>query len=196
MPSCAPADPLMHRHADAKRFDLLMLRLQLALLRSEASFPAMRDQVREMAGVLQEKSNIPMVQEQLPLIQEIQTDEFWQDVTVVLLELVRKRLRALIKLIERTRRTVVFADFEDELGPESMIALPGFGSGAEFERFRAKARSFLQAHEDHLSVVKLRLNEPLTPNDLDDLEELLIEAGRRMRRWAGRWPTSGSTLRR
>ncbi len=173
-----------------------MLRLQLALLRSEASFPAMRDQVREMAGVLQEKSNIPMVQEQLPLIQEIQTDEFWQDVTVVLLERVRKRLRALVKLIERTRRTVVFADFEDELGPESVIALPGFGAGAEFERFRVNARSFLKAHEDDLSVLKLRLNEPLTPNDLDDLEELLIEAGRRMRRWAGRWPTSGSTLRR
>lgn len=49
--------------------------------------------------------------------------------------------------------------------------------GTEFERFRAKARAFLRAHEDRLALQKLRRNQPLTPTDLQELERLLQEAG-------------------
>ena len=63
---------------EAKRFDLLILNLQLAVLRSDHSFERLRDQVKSIAGLLEEKSSIPMVQQQLSLIQEIQTDEWWQ----------------------------------------------------------------------------------------------------------------------
>ena len=50
---------------DAKRFDLLMLRLQLTLLRSEPGFERLREQVKAIAGVLEEKSAIPMVRDQI-----------------------------------------------------------------------------------------------------------------------------------
>src|SRR5204862_6127007 len=36
---------------EAKRFDLLMLRLQLAVLRTEPSFERLRDQVKQIAGL-------------------------------------------------------------------------------------------------------------------------------------------------
>src|SRR5204862_3025722 len=75
---------------DAKRFDLLMLRLQLTLLRSEPGFERLREQVKAIAGVLEEKSAIPMVRDQMPLIQEIQTDEYWQDITAPILDVARK----------------------------------------------------------------------------------------------------------
>ena len=45
-------------------------------------FARLRDQVKEIAGLLEEKATIPMVREQMPLIQDVQTDEWWQDVTV------------------------------------------------------------------------------------------------------------------
>ena len=38
---------------------------------------------------------------ELELILELQTDEYWQDVTAAMLETVRRRLRDLVKLIER-----------------------------------------------------------------------------------------------
>lgn len=136
---------------DAKRFDLLMLRLQLTLLRSEPGFERLRDQVKAIAGVLEEKSAIPMVRDQMALIQEIQTDEYWQDVTAPLLDVARKRLRALLKLIEKSARKIVYTDFEDEMGGEIPVALPGFGTGADFERFRIKARVFLREHESHVA---------------------------------------------
>lgn len=70
-----------------------MLNLQLAVLRIEPSFDRLQRQVRQIAGLLEAKANIPMVREQLELIHDIQQDEWWQDVTAPMLDTVRKRLR-------------------------------------------------------------------------------------------------------
>jgi type I restriction enzyme, R subunit len=162
---------------EAKRFDLLLLNLQLALLRAEPAFQRLRDQVKALAGALEEQAAIPRVQEQLELIEEIQADEWWQDVTVPMLERVRRRLRDLVKLIERRRRAPIFTDFEDQMGNESEVGLPGFGAADGFERFRAKVRAFLKEHEDHITIHKLRMNRALTPSDLDELERMLTASG-------------------
>ena len=162
---------------EAKRFDMLILNLQLALLRSEPAFIRLRDQVKAIAGLLEEKSAIPMVREQMPLIQDVQKDEWWQDVTTPMLEAVRRRLRSLVQLIEKAQRKPIFTDFEDEMGPETGVELPGFGTTADFEKFRAKARAFLRAHHDHLAIQKLRMNLALTASDLRELERMLGEVG-------------------
>ena len=162
---------------EAKRFDLLMLNLQLAQLRAEPGFARLRDQVKAIAGLLEEKASIPMVQVQRALIQDLQTDEWWQDVTVPMLDQARKRLRLLVKLIEKQARKPIYTNFEDELGEEKHFDLPGFAAPDNYERFRVKARQFLKAHEDHIAIHKLRSNEPLTRTDLAELERILIESG-------------------
>jgi type I restriction enzyme R subunit len=162
---------------EAKRFDLLLLNLQLAVLRAESSFKRLKDQVMAIAGLLEEKSSIPMVKEQMPLIQEIQTDEWWQDVTTPMLENVRRRLRALVKFIEKAQRKPIYTDFEDELGTEAKVELPGFAVADAYEKFRAKARAFLQAHQKEFAIYKLRVNAPLMPGDLEDLERILAANG-------------------
>jgi len=162
---------------EAKRFDLLILNLQLAVLRAEPRFKRLRKQVEAIAGLLEEQASIPMVREQLALIMEVQTDEWWQDVTTPMLENVRRRLRSLVKLIEKRKRQPVYSDFEDRMGAATAVALPGFGSADGFERFRAKARQFLKEHEDLAAVRKLRMNEPLALADLAELERVLVESG-------------------
>jgi type I restriction enzyme, R subunit len=162
---------------DAKQFDLLMLRLQLALLNSDKSFKRMSQQVRTMAGDLSEMKSIPMVAQQMTLILEVQTDEFWQDVTLPILENVRKKLRALMKLIERKKRNQVYTDFEDELGAETEIAFKGISTAGDFARFKSKALQFLKAHENDTVIHKLRWNKPLTSADLATLETMLVDAG-------------------
>jgi type I restriction enzyme R subunit len=162
---------------EAKRFDLLMLNLQLAQLRSEPGFARLRDQVKAIAGLLEEKGSIPMVQQQMQLILAIQTDEWWQNVTIPLIDGARKRLRLLVKLIEKEQRKPIYTDFEDQMGTETSFDLPGFSAPDSFDRFLAKARHFLKEHEDHLTIHKLRTNEPLTRTDLAELERMLIEGG-------------------
>ena len=162
---------------EAKQFDLLMLRLQLGLLRHERSFTRWSEDVREIAGALEEKASIPMVRTELELIIEVQTEEFWQDITTLILEDVRKRLRSLVKFIEKTKRQNIYTDFTDIIGEEREIELPGFPAGHDAERFRDKTQQFLKAHENDPVIHKLRWNEPLRKDDLDALEKMLVEAG-------------------
>jgi type I restriction enzyme R subunit len=162
---------------EAKRFDLLALKLQLALLQADPRFERLRDRVKEIAGLLAEKDAIPMIREQMPLIQDLQTDEWWQDVTVPMLESMRRRLRGLVQLIDKRQRKPVYTDFEDLMGGETDFTLPGFAVGTDQAKFIAKARAFLRQHLDHVAVAKLRMNRPLTPSDLSELERLLGESG-------------------
>ncbi len=162
---------------EAKRFDLLLLHLQLAVLRAEPAFARLRDQVRAVAGLLEEKSGIPMVHEQLPLIQDIQTDEWWEDVTTPMLENVRRRLRSLVKFIDKRHRKPIYTNFEDVMGPATTVGLPGFAPHDTFEKFRDKARVFLREHQEHLAIHRLRTNQPLTALDLSELERMFRESG-------------------
>src|SRR4051794_4063730 len=94
-----------------------------------------------------------------------------------MLETVRRRLRGLVKLIEVQKRSRVYSDFEDEIGAATEVEGSGIPIGTDMARFRAKARQFLKAHENHLAVVKLRRNDPLTKTDVDELERMFAEAG-------------------
>ncbi len=160
---------------EAKRFDVLMLNLQLAILRSEPRFKQLQKSLRIIAGLLEDKSSIPMIQAQMPLIQEIQTDDWWQYVTPQMLETARKRLRALIKLIEKKQRKPIYTNFVDVRGDEQEIAFDAFAKAESFEEFREKARRFLREHQNHIAIHKLRMNEPLTKSDLSELEKILLE---------------------
>ena len=161
---------------EAKRFDLLALSLQLSLLRHEPGFARLRDRVKQIAGLLDEKSAIPMVQAQMALIQDVQTDEWWQDVTVPMLEVMRRRLRNLVQLIDKRQRKPVYTDFEDLVGGEIDVDLPGFAEGTNHAKFLAKTRVFLREHTDHVTIEKLRQNKPLTAADLGELERMLAES--------------------
>jgi type I restriction enzyme R subunit len=178
---------------EAKQFDLLMLRLQLSLLRHEKSFTRWSKDVREVANALNEKASIPMVRAELELIIEVQTDEYWQDITTSMLEDVRKRLRSLVKFIEKTKRSTIYADFTDSMGEETEIELPGFDSGHNVERFAEKTQQFLKARENDPTIHRLRFNERLTKKDLEALEKMLVEAGAGTAEYLGK-VRSGSGL--
>lgn len=167
---------LVDTDIEAKRFDLLMLRLQLSVLKSEPAYAGLKERVQEIANALADKENIPMVRQQMPLIHDILTEDYWDDITAPILDNARVQLRSLVKFVEKTRRTPVYTDFEDDMGAETEIELPGL-SAARFEQFKAKARAFLRDHEENPAVRKLRYDEPLGPADLDQLERALLMEG-------------------
>jgi type I restriction enzyme R subunit len=163
---------------EAKRFDLILLRLQLCRLRSEPGQERLRRQVQEIAAGLLEELAIPSVREQQELLIDLAGDEWWVDVTLPMLETARRRVRGLVRLLEKRKRVVVYTDFTDDLGEIEEVALRAGGTvGTDFERFREKARAYLRAHADHVALQKLWRNRPLTQTDLDELERMLTEAG-------------------
>lgn len=78
-----------------------------AVLNAEPAFERLRRQATEIAGLLAEQAVIPTVKQEMALIEAMQGDEWWQDVKVPMLETARRRLRTLIKLIERRARKIV-----------------------------------------------------------------------------------------
>ena len=162
---------------EAKRFDLLLLKLQLSLLRSTPDFESLRKRLIELAELLSDKDAIPDVKAQIELLDEIQTDDWWQDVTVPMLESVRRKLRHLIRLIDRHKKQPVYSDFEDIIDAGKEVEVGGIGGANEFALFRQKARAFLREHEDMPAVYKLRMNIQLTNEDIEVLESTMMELG-------------------
>ena len=161
-----------------KRFDLLLLRMQLARAEGDqVTFERLRGQVQQIAGSLLTQTAIPSVAEQQVLLDELAGDEWWVDVTLPMLELARRRVRSLVRFLDKRKRTTVYADFADTLGESVQVELPGITPGTNWERFRAKARAYLREHEDHLTLQRLRRNVQLTPSDLSELERMLVESG-------------------
>ena len=159
----------------AKRFDLLLLRTQLAVLKHEPGYPRLKGQVQEIVGRIAEKKDVPMVAEQLPLILEVETDEWWTNVTLPMLESVRRRLRSLVQFIDKSERRIVYTNFEDEIGPAMVREVGPVYGGVDTEQYRQKMRRFLANHLNHIAVNKLRMNKPLTPMDLDELDRLVFQ---------------------
>lgn len=148
--------------ADTSRFDLLLYNLQVALLRSDQRTAKLQGQVRAIAALLEERHTIPMVAAEMGLIQNLLLDEWWQDVTVPVLEEVSRKLRGLVGLIERQARSTIYTSFTDELGELRELDPTLLISRDEFRQFRLRAREFLKAHQDHLTMQRLRRNHPLT----------------------------------
>lgn len=111
------------------------------------------------------------------MLAEVADDEWWIDVTLPMLELVRRRIRSLVKFIARTKRAIVYTDFADELGQGSIVDLGAVQVGTNWERFKAKARAYLKDHQDHVSLQRLRRNKQLTDTDLSALEDMLVQSG-------------------
>ena len=177
---------------DAKRFDVVMLNAQLGLLRREP-FERQRRRIIRVASALADLGTaIPVVAQQQGLIADIQTDEWWADVTYPMLEDARKRLRSLVQLIVHTNKNVLYSDFADEFGGASVIKLPGTGEpggdgdagddddaggGDEFAQFRKKTQHFLKENLAEDVVAKVRSGEPLTLVDMSALQRVLVAAG-------------------
>ena len=161
----------------AKQFDLLILNAQLQLLRQEGGFEKLQRRIIRFASALEALSNVPIVAKEIPLILDIQTDGFWEDITPEILEDVRRRLRNLAELIQPKERKIVITDFEDDLGEGAAITMTDVGSGVDKARFKMKVRQFIQEHDDHITLIKLRRAEQLTKKDLEELGRILIEHG-------------------
>ncbi|MFB7877093.1 DEAD/DEAH box helicase family protein [Nocardia sp. NPDC056064] len=163
----------------AKRFDYLLLRLQYAHLTGEPGYLALSTQVRELATELlsPQLQNIPSVAAQHDFLTDICDDSWWEDVTLPMLESVRRRLRGLVGNITAKPRSPIYTDFEDELGELSLKELTALAGLHDKKRFKAKARAYLTEHADHVAVQKLRRNRQITSVDVRYLEGIFLDEG-------------------
>ncbi|MDB9516914.1 DEAD/DEAH box helicase family protein [Roseofilum reptotaenium CS-1145] len=159
-----------------KRFDLLCVKLQLAILNQTRDFELLRDKVRDFGNNLEQKANIPMVAQKLELITEMQQEEWWRDATPESIESLHRDLRELLKFVDRSTQEIVYTDFTDELGELRDAEVPTATPAFSREQYRKKVETYIRNNENHVAVAKLKRNLPLTNEDLTELEKMLFSS--------------------
>jgi EcoEI R protein C-terminal len=94
-----------------------------------------------------------------------------------MLEGVRKKLRSLVRLIDKTHCKLLSTDFTDEIGDESIVGILGITPQLPMDQFREKVRAFLRQHQDDLAIYRLRSGRQVTAPNLISLERLVGASG-------------------
>ena len=97
---------------------------------------AYRDRIIEIASELETKDSIPTVKAELPLIVEVQTEDYWRGITLPLIEHLRKHLHGLVQFVDRTSIKPVYSVLTDQIGPASEVALKDFSTGINLAQYR------------------------------------------------------------
>ncbi len=120
------------------------------------------------------KKNIPAVNQQLETIKAVQTDEFWQDISLKRLEKVRTDLRDLIKFIDTEKKKDVYTNFEDVLNEEGVRILDILPTYTSMRSYRERVESFIRKNKDFLVIHKIQNNIQITHEELNLLEKMLF----------------------
>jgi len=160
----------------AKRFDALMLDLQLSVINGEKKQAALIKKVVSTAAKLSKKGSIPSVAQKMDTIKSVQDSVFWKDATIPAIERIRIDLRELIKFLDFDSRPVYYTDFEDDFeeGEQEYKLIRNFN---DLDAYKRKVEQYLKDQSNHMTIYKLRNNVPITRPELDELERMLFDQG-------------------
>lgn len=160
----------------ARRFDLLMLKLQINILEQLPGQVYYQKQVQSLVTGLLRKMTIPAVKKQEGLIEAMAADEYWEVPSVPALHDHRLALRELIKFIDKTNKPVLYTNFEDEF--TGNIAEREFPLGeTNLEPYRKRIERFIREHETNITIHRIKTNKPITKSELDELEKMILSMG-------------------
>ena len=155
----------------AKKFDVVMLHLQLAHIDPTVRVGQFRQVVVNVAAHLEKKGSIPAVMKRIDTIRLVQQPQFWDNESLDSLEHVRTELRDLIKLLEGTRKTEKFIiDIEDpyevEEGGVDVIIRTSY---------KQRVIDYLAQNTGNPTLQKIQNFEQLTAGDFAELERVFFE---------------------
>jgi type I restriction enzyme R subunit len=153
---------------NAKKFDMLVLAVQLSLLDEEAKVGKTVQNIQIVAEKLQKKATIPQIQAKLPTIKEVLTPVYWENLTLPWLEKVREDLRELTKFLAGEPNQWFVIDIED------VVSYDGTSEGIVTKvSYKQKVMDFLAENRNLPVLTKIYGMEQLTCDDIKKLEQIL-----------------------
>ena len=155
----------------AKKFDVLMLYLQLEAVDSTVKADNSRASVIKIAQLLEKKATIPAVRERMETIKEVQTAAFWDHCTLNSLERVRKELRELVHVLAESRDERRFViNIEDAISSDAVAAPVTLKA-----TYHDRVIDYLAKHTDNEVLRKIQNFEQLTTADVNELQRIFWE---------------------
>ena len=155
---------------NAIRFDALMYGIELAYLEGK-NYPKGKADLIKKTIAISRIANIPAIQVQAELIDKILHTEYLYDADINDFEYIRKSLRDLIKYIPRGKKSYD-THFEDDIlsveWNESNL------NQTNLQNYKEKIEYYIKQHAaDTKAISKLKENQPLSKEDIKDLEEII-----------------------
>lgn len=175
--------PLQHLRSirgaeQAYRFDLLITRLQLELLKGGSKAPKVQDlraQVEESVELLAKNQN--PVKAKAESIKKVRDKGFWESVEVHHLEGLRKDLRGIMKYQQRpTKAHVAPRVFDVKDADFSAKSYVPKLEGLDLVEYRRRVESVLRDHfEGNETLHRIRHGEAVQDSELETLAKLVLE---------------------
>jgi len=152
----------------AMRFDALVLLIELSLLDGTVNSNKAKKKTIRIAQELSERASIPQVREKMGTINEVLTENFWENLSLDKLEKVREELREIVQFIEHDGGKTFTTDIDDV-----------FVDGGEIETtispvtYRQRVIDYLIENENLPVLEKIRSLQQLTRSDIQQLEDIL-----------------------
>lgn len=157
-------------NAIALRFDALMYGIELAYLMNKKDgrrYKDLKDKVKSISKI----ANIPEIIEQKDIINKIlNTDYLNDDIGINKFEDIRERLRNLMKYIPKSQM-IFETDFNDEILSKTWNESDL--ENDDLKNYKEKAEYYIRQHQNEKVISKIKTNQPLTTDDIKDLERIL-----------------------
>ena len=154
----------------AKKFDVMVLTIELGLLDQEVNPTKSIQRVKLVAQKLEEMASLPQVMAKMGTIHEVLSEAAWQNASLQWLEKVRADLRELMKFIMGGIKKWFIVNIDDLTTEDGEVE--GITSRVSYKQ---RIMDFL-AENRHLPVLdKIYNMEQLTPQDVRELERILWE---------------------
>lgn len=155
---------------NAKKFDVLMLAIELSLLDEEAGASRAIQNVQVVAEKLQQKATIPQIQAKMATIKEVLTLVYWENMSLPWLEKVREDIRELTKFLLGDKNQWFIIDIED------VVTYDGTSEGIVTRvTYKQRIMDFLAENRNLPVLNKIYSMEQLTSADVRELEHILWE---------------------
>ncbi|MBQ2243723.1 MAG: DEAD/DEAH box helicase family protein [Bacteroidales bacterium] len=151
----------------AKKFDILMVNIQLSMISDEYEAERTKVKVYEIAQALQEKASIPQVASKMPLIREVSTPRFWEAPKLDRLEYVRKELRDLVQFILGTSNKTFTINIKDTV--ETLESSTGVVPRLSYKQ---RIIDYLAKNKNLPVLQKIFKMEKLEHSDIIELERI------------------------
>lgn len=152
----------------AKKFDALILNIQLSMIDEDVKADKSRSFVVKTAMNLQERASIPQVAAKMPLINELAQGSFFETATMERLEYVRKEIRDLVQFILGTDNRTFTINIEDVVNAQDGV--PGIMPTMTYKQ---RVIDYLAKNRNLPVLQKIFKIQPLESTDIDELERIL-----------------------
>ncbi len=160
----------------AKGFDNFCYGIMEAHL-SKQPINTYRSKIKAVAEKLLEKTSIKVVRDNLPRLQRLAVNDYYDGLNVLDYEEIRKEIRDLAQFsVDNTRVDPIFVDFDDTVKLVDVPdGTPNPTPADNFEEYKKKVDAYLSEHMKDEAINKLRTNQPLTKEDFDSLNHIFKE---------------------